>query len=412
MKKLLLIFLVLALLLGTLGCTPGSVEQTVPTTGTQPPAPTVDPMKEAYKKDRAAFVRFSRSTEPRECYVPVEEIRGYESQFPDCIGTWYRDQLSDEDRLIYNSYLYALENRLIHFELYVADNDRDFSYIREALSLDSPFLEQNYSHYEHLWKNPTNYVGESITGSMEQFTESRWEMKMQALEDCRRIVAAIPPECDTQVKKMEYLYDYVCEHVEYVPYESYADESYFYDAVCKGQTVCDGYSNMLSLLFRLVGVECYEAMGSDSEEADGHTWVVAKLDGQFYNFDPTFEDNDDITTDNRRYFGFSDDLIAVKNVDLEEIRPKCTDTSRDFYYADLIVSDITSSQELRKIAQLVQQRRAQGETTTLIAVRSAVDEEAFETFGKQFFWYTTQIKGINTRLNQLHGSALLEITAD
>ncbi|MBR4017257.1 MAG: hypothetical protein IKK11_05545 [Oscillospiraceae bacterium] len=405
MKRGLFLLLVFGMLTGIAGCTMWFPIPTAP----EATVPTKDPIKEAYKSNPANFVEFNRSTAPYECYVPISELLEYETQYPDCNSTWFRDQLSGEDLIIYNSYLFALENRFINFTLYVEDNDKDFSYIRELLSLDSPFLEQNYSHYENVWEWPNNYIGERITVSMEQFTDSRWEMKMEALAKCKQIVQNIPPEYQTQQAKMEYLYDYVCNNVEYVDYESMVDESYFYDAVCKGKTLCDGYSNMLSILFRLIGVECCEAMGTDEGEEAGHTWVVAKLNGEFYNFDPTFEDSSDIPSDKRKYFGFSDDLVSMQTLDHEEMRPKCTDTSRDFPYADITVSSLTDWDEVKKIAILGEDRLEAGKDVTLIGVKSSVNSDTYDLFFDRFFSYATKTEEISLSSWEMRNGALIEM---
>ena len=130
LKKGSLLLLVLNMFVGLWGC---KTETPMPSSVPETPVPTTDPVVAAYKKDPGSFVEFSRSTEPRVQYVPIEELMQYESKYPDCNGTWYRDQLSGEDVLIYNSFLYALENRFIHFYVYVEDSDKDFSYIREPL---------------------------------------------------------------------------------------------------------------------------------------------------------------------------------------------------------------------------------------------------------------------------------------
>lgn len=210
---------------------------------------------------------------------------------------------------------------------------------------------------------------------------------MEALAKCRQIVQNIPPEYQTQREKMEYLYDYVCDHVEYVAYESMADESYFYDAVCKGQTICDGYSNMLMLLFRLIGVECCEVMGNGEEGQAGHTWVAAKVDGEFYNFDPTFEDTNEMRSSGRKYFGFSDDLVSMKELEYEQMRPKCTNTSMDFACANMIVDSLTDWNEVKKIAALAEERMDAGEEATLIGVKSVVSSEDFDLFFDRYFTY-------------------------
>ena len=413
LKNGLLLLLIFGMLAGIVGCTTQNPQVTVPqTTAQEVTAPTKDPMKEAYKKDPAHFVEFTRSTQPRQHYVPFSELLEYETQYPDCNGTWFRDQLSGEDLIIYNSYLYALENRFIGFNLYVEDSDKDFSYIRELVSLDSPFLEQNYTHYEHIWKRPINYIGKQISVSMEQFTDSRWEMKMEALAKCKQIVQNIPAEYQTQQAKMEYLYDYVCDNVKYVTYESMADESYFYDAVCKGETLCDGYSNMLSLLFRMIGVECCEVMGKGEEGQDGHTWVVAKLGDVYYNFDPTFEDTSEIPSEQRKYFGFSDDLVSMQITDYEEMRPKCTDTSRDFSYADMTVTSLTTWEEVKRIVSISEERLAAGKETTLIGVKAPVDSAQYDVFFDRFSVYAKKSKKISLYTWTMRNTALIEVNLE
>lgn len=404
LKRGLLLLLVVGMLTGLMGC------KTPDATAPKVPVPTEDPVKAAYKSDPAGFVEFSRSTEPQEWYVPISELLEYETQFPDCNSTWYRDQLSGEDLIIYNSYLYALENRYIGFTVYVEDSDKDFSYIRELVSLDSPFLEQNYTHYEHIWKRPINYVGKSIHVSMEQFTDKRWDMKMEALDKCRQIVQNMPPAYETQQAKMEYLYDYVCHSVEYVEYESMADESFFYDAVCKGKSLCDGYSNMLLLLFRLIGVECCEVMAYEEDGNSGHTWVVAKLDGVFYNFDPTFEDSSKVQTAQRKNFGFSDDLVNLMVLEHEQMRPKCTDASRDFIFADITVDSLTDWDAVEKIVKIAEKNLDAGINTTLIGVKSAVDSEMVDLFFDRIPTYATRNGEISATGWHMKNATLIQLT--
>lgn len=409
LKKGLLLLLALAVFTGFVGCAFIPWDKLAQNIVQDISEPTNDPIKEAYKSDPANFVKFSRSTEPYEQYISIQEMLEYKTQYPDCNGTWFRDQLSGEDLIIYNSYLYALENQFIHITLYVEDSDKDFSYIRELISLDSPFLEQNYNHYEFVWKNPINYIGESISVSMEHFTDSRWKMKMEALDKCRQIVQNIPPEYETQQEKMEYLYNYVCDNVEYVAYENMADESYFYDAVCKGKTNCDGYSNMLSLLFHLIGVECCEVIAHGEEGEAGHTWVAAKLNGVFYNFDATFEDSSELQTGDLIHFGFSDDLVSMNTLEHEEMRPKCTDTSRDFLYADITTNDLTDWSELKRIATLADEKLETGIDTFLIGVKSPVDSALFEQFTDWFFTYFRRGKAITISHWAMRNGSLIEI---
>ena len=209
---------------------------------------------------------------------------------------------------------------------------------------------------------------------------------------------------------MEYLYDFVCAHVEYVEYERMVDESYFYDAVCKGQSLCDGYSNMLSILFRLIGVECCEAMGQNTDGTGGHTWVVAKLGDEFYNFDPTFEDTGETPANTRIWFGFSDRLIGVEELEYEDLRPKCTDTNRDFLYADLTVSSITEWDEVEKIAALAEERLGNGQDTTLVVVTAPLGDRDPDLFFDRFYTYATRADSISLLGWPMGACTLVEIT--
>lgn len=381
--------------------------QTAPTLQTT--VPITVPNLDAYKEDPASFVVFSRSTQPQRTYVPVTEVLAYQSQYADCNSTWFRDQLEGEELCIYNAYLYAMENCFIGFELYVEDNSKDFSYIREALSLDSPFMSQNYDMSESIDRYPINYIGERISSRVEQFTESRWEKNLEALEACRQIVAEMPDTCITQQEKMEYLYRYVCEHVQYDNDKTDGHNDFLYDAVIEGKTNCDGYSNMLTLLFNLAGIKSCEAMGYNAKNEPGHTWVVAELDGTLYNFDATFEDTDEREDESLYYFGFSDELVSVAEFDLEDMRPKCADTARDFSYAHMIVSDITDSATVKSIAKLTEDRAREGEYTTLVAVQTAVSEEEYDRFFDRYEQYTSIIRYVEIFHEDMKNKTLWEI---
>lgn len=386
-----------------------------------PPLETTPTIEQAYKENPTAFVVFSKSTPPYTIYVPIDVLMEYQSILPIYNGTWFRNQLKGEDLCIYNAYLYAMENYYIHFSMYVEDNDRDFYHIREALSLDSPFLAQNYDQSEWINDLPTNYRGEQISVSVEQFTESRHEKNMQALKKCEQIVAGIPTTCVTQQEKMEYLYRYVCEHVTYVDYDRVGKDDYLYDAVIKGETFCDGYSNMLNLLFKLIGVESYEAMGSDIEDpskatpkeledSGGHTWVVAKLDGEFYNFDPTYEDTDERDDENFYYFAFSDNLLEVKYSDLEEMRPKCTDTSKDFLYTDLVVDNIKNNSQIKQIGKLTDKLAKEKVYTSIVGVKTATTEKQLDKMLDKYFRYVSRIRYIEVYPYYTRNGAVLHIT--
>lgn len=382
----------------------------------------MDPMLVAYWKDPAAFVVFTPEEGSQdELILPLEEIMNYESQYPQCNSTWYRDQLTGESLAIYNSLLYAMEHNQGYVCLYVADAEKtNHWYVRELLSLDSPFLAQN-SAEEEGWGNwERDEFGQRIYFEIPQFTAAEWDKKMQALEESRQVVAEMPPELTTQEEKMEYLYNYVCDHITYTEMDTDQAHNYLYDAVCQGETLCDGYSNMLMLLFRLAGVECCEVMGvspaeeeAETEEGEGHTWVAASLDGQYYYFDATYEDTREGWPEENMYFGFSKKLLDTESIDYEEYTPECANTSRDLSFVHLTVDNITERQKIYEIADLTDDRTRDGLYTTYVLVNQPVTEETVDAMLDIYIDRVEHIASVETSyMEDIVGMALLCLTTE
>ncbi len=378
----------------------------------------MEPAEAEYYKNPEGHVVFSRGDDSEKKYLSVDEVAGYQTAYPECNSEYYKSQFAGEDLLMYNCYLYAMENSYTTFALYVEDNQKNFNYIRHAVCLDSPFLEQNINKGGEsylLWEDG------KISYTIEQFTADRWALKMQALEVLKGVVENIPAECDTQTEKMLYLYNYVCDHMEYATYEDKTFRDYLYDAVCKGKSNCDGYSNMYSLLLNLAGVESCEAMGDDVEdesllseeellEEEGHTWVVAKMDENYYNFDPTFEDTIGEFMDERvMYFAFSDELISVKQIDCEDIRPKCTDTSLDFDYVQFAVENLTAYEEIKKIANYTDQQTSWGNYTSYILVKGKVSDEVHDAFLDEYINMVYHVSYVTTTITEVADDSVLKV---
>lgn len=380
----------------------------------------MDPTLVAYQKDPAAFVVFfPEEGSQEEQIVSLEEIMAYESQYPECNSTWYRDQLTGESLAIYNSLLYGMEHNLGYICLYVADaEETNHWYIRELLSLDSPFLAQNAAEDEGWGSWEPEPFGQRIYFEIPQFRSAEWEKKMQALEICRQVVAQMPEELATQEEKMEYLYHYVCDHVTYTEMDTKQAHNYLYDAVCEGETLCDGYSNMLMLLFRLAGVECCEVMGvalveEEAEVDDGHTWVAAILEGQYYYFDATYEDTAEGWPEEDMYFGFSEKLLDTDQLDYEEYTPQCTDTQRDLPFVHLTVDNITERQTIYEIADFTDSRTREEIYTTYVLVTQPVTESMVDTMLDIYIDRVEYISSVDTSyMEDFVGMALLRLTTE
>ena len=96
------------------------------------------------------------------------------------------------------------------------------------------------------------------------------------------------------------IYDYICENVQYDrvhqknPYSHL--KSTAYAALIQKTATCQGYCTALYRLLREVGVDCRIVTGT--VEGELHAWVIAEIDGLYYNLDPTWDAGQDIY----RYF--------------------------------------------------------------------------------------------------------------
>lgn len=374
-RNFICVLVLLALLAGCTGC-----KQVVALVFSMAaPSVSENPSKEddtaAAYRDQVKF--YNDEGDPE--YLSRETLLSYETAYPQCNGSYYQKLLSGEELVLYNALLYAMEHCFENIVLTVKDPSVDFYKPREFLSLDSPFLEQNYSPDEGV-----TTMGSRVRYQMDRFCAADWDLKMQALSKAEEIVASIPSNADSQEARMGYLYDYVRSSIRYRTYEDDAQAKYLYDALCVGNTNCDGYSNALSLLFHLAGIECCEAMGRGSEDPDaddGHTWVVAPFNGIFYNFDATNDAVDDSgCRDYRCYFGVSDPIMNMAVFDYDDVRPACHDKSRDFVMADGTFHDMLSYENARMAAQLCDNRAKSGEMNTLLAFAGDYAEADVENF--------------------------------
>ena len=91
------------------------------------------------------------------------------------------------------------------------------------------------------------------------------------------------------------IYDWICQNVRYDkihhknPY--YHLGSTAYAALVLNNATCQGYCVSLYRLLREAGIACRIVTGtaSDGANAELHAWVIAELDGLWYNLDPTWD---------------------------------------------------------------------------------------------------------------------------
>lgn len=282
-------------------------------------------VKEAEAIVRIAFsdgVIFEKNEEVMHEAVEFKDRSSENSKYSSDI---FYNTLSEAEKTVYHAYEYALENgytNILVDDLLVSDTST-LEKVLKYMALESPLLEQNL-RYESGDFNMYYNVGiggfylreaefDGYYIAVKNFGAELYALKLKAIEKAEEIVASLPKGV-TEAEKAERLYTHIAESITYYDYEgdiSDEPQAYLYDALINGRTHCDGYTNAISLLFNMAGIDCVEKMYTASEDEVGHTWNSFCIDGVWYNCDATAASTIDV--ENKRlytnyYLGFEDRL--------------------------------------------------------------------------------------------------------
>ncbi|MCL2088313.1 MAG: hypothetical protein FWH14_02405 [Oscillospiraceae bacterium] len=144
-------------------------------------------------------------------------------------------------------------------------------------------------------KNP-NQAGQDYNCSVEE-RNSLLAQQNQAISEA---IAFLGGERDQYTIELM-LHDWLLGRVSYNhganPYTDYTALG----ALVTGQAVCEGYARAFQLLLYNVGIESTLVVGSSRNEP--HMWNIARIDGQWYNVDTTWNDGERIS---HTYFNQTD----------------------------------------------------------------------------------------------------------
>ena len=150
--------------------------------------------------------------------------------------------------------------------------------------------------------------------------EETAEYIVKGREAAMEIVNSIPASCrtgkKTDFKQLEFLYDYITDHVNYYDDSLYApsyhsDRHYahlLYDALVLKETVCAGFAYSFAYLCQLAGIDAYYVvmMNFDDPDGDTHAIAIAKEGGSYKWFDPTWDEDKSRIPNGYDFFGIDD----------------------------------------------------------------------------------------------------------
>jgi hypothetical protein len=145
------------------------------------------------------------------------------------------------------------------------------------------------------------------------------------------------------------IYDYICNNLTYDLSTADMDFRNIYYAVTTNHAVCDGYAGMMVYMLHSVDIPAFYVygMGITPSGEESHAWVCAKLDGEWYFFDPTWgdkteEDNGYSYIDYSYFAATTEDIDTTHVADANIIVdvPWCTSVEDNYFYrSGLVVSN-------------------------------------------------------------------------
>ncbi|MBQ9002003.1 MAG: hypothetical protein IJ087_09135 [Eggerthellaceae bacterium] len=120
------------------------------------------------------------------------------------------------------------------------------------------------------------------------------ELESFVMAEFDRLMSNLPPSCSDYTKAKTF-YTAVAGYASYDNREVLSDEHLIVSHSLWGVfgerlAVCDGFSSALQYLLQHAGIQAYRLTGTASSalEHGPHSWVLAKIDGEYYHCDPTW----------------------------------------------------------------------------------------------------------------------------
>lgn len=260
-------------------------------------------------------------------YSSVELIYEQESE-----SRFYYSRLSDSAKMAYTLVLPELYKHSPQIEIPKL-SDSDFKSLMYALSYDNPDLICFSGECRLRRIGGRYYFVAGYTHS-----EGEHSAKMNELNSAADAIIKNLQRYSGEYEKELYIHDSVCRICRY-DYNDNPDNSASnsWDALVKGEAVCEGYAKAVKLLLDRAGIKNYLVTGKAkgvNGKTEGHIWNVVTVQGENYHLDATWDDYDSTgTKDEIKYYFFNinDELIKRDHFDLEPENNSCQSLKKNYF---------------------------------------------------------------------------------
>lgn len=205
----------------------------------------------------------------------------------------------------------------------------------------------------------------------------------------------------SEYEREKYVNDYIISNCVYDDEAAYNNKtqgnvSTAYGVLVDGKAICEGYARAFQLLCNKLGIECVSIAGMTGNV--GHEWNCAKIDGNWYQVDVTWNDSQDDFS-NYYYFNLTDeqmysshraddlfDEIEPDNYNNDEnlignlYVPECNSTEYNYYNQTAPVLYAFDEENDNTISNALANSAVNGDNYFNIIVDDSLDfEDAYST---------------------------------
>lgn len=238
--------------------------------------------------------------------------------------------LSEEQQNFYNTALKSM----INIESRAKFNPQKISYL-DALNIVDQVVKENPEIFYY------NEVSASSDGTIEfKYSLSKktiLQKKNKIDAAVKKVVASIIKKNMSDLDKVKAIHDYLVLNVAYdyknslkgtVPLDSYE----IYGSLINKKAVCDGYSKLMQVLLKKVGISSTIVVGTANGE--NHSWNLVELNGKYYHLDATWDDPapDKKGVVNYKYFLLTDKQMKKDHRWIENNYPTATSGTYNYFH--------------------------------------------------------------------------------
>ncbi|MCR5249300.1 MAG: hypothetical protein K6E50_01695 [Lachnospiraceae bacterium] len=270
--------------------------------------------------------------------TPVQDQKISVAEIDHYVMSPVREAYFPEDEASRQAYCDLIDGIMAHKSVVRLTDDWDHNLIIWGAVSESPYyfivdkdrLSDDHKSLELTYRYDAEESAEMLHFIDESYVEILNECITENMSDLEKVLS---------------IYHYFGERISY-DYEWYenaqateADERFkvpdiaVYDALKSNEGVCHSYTYLCQFAFQQLGIECLRVTADMAEGDESHMWPIVKIDGMFYNIDPTWDSHDGNDTVGLQYFGMTyEEATADRGI-------LGYDISIDMAYGDVICED-------------------------------------------------------------------------